>query len=129
MKKTKETSSISAEDVALTCAAIVEDKKAESILVLDIRKVTFVADYFVICTGFNERQLQTMADEIQKKMKEQRVRSFGMAGYHEAIWILLDLGDVVVHLFDSEAREAYNLEGLWADADQVPWQEALANRA
>jgi len=93
--------------------------------VLDIRKVTFLADYFVICTGFNTRQLQTIADEISKTMKALGANRLGAAGYNEAMWVLLDYGDVVVHLFDTEARELYKLEDLWGDATRVRWRAAL----
>ena len=92
---------------------------------LDIRKVTYLADYFVICTAFNSRQLQTIADEISKAMKGLGGTRLGVAGYNEAMWILLDYGDVVVHLFDAEAREMYQLEELWADATKVRWRAAI----
>ncbi|MEW6355276.1 MAG: ribosome silencing factor [Planctomycetota bacterium] len=127
-RKIKETSSISAKEIALHCVAIADDKKAEDILVLDIRKITFLADYFVICTGFNSRQLQTIADEISKTMKDAGVHPVGAAGYNEAMWILLDYGEVVVHLFDAEARAMYKLEDLWSSAKRVRWRAVLAKR-
>lgn len=129
MREKRRTSSISAREIAVRCAAIADDKKAEDILVLDIHRITFVADYFVICTGFNPRQLQTIADEIETAMKSLGVRCLGVAGYSEAMWILQDYGDVVVHLFDTDARQAYNLEELWADASKVRWRAAVEKMA
>ena len=115
-------------DIAIACARIAEDKKAENITVLNIHKLTFITDYFVIATGFNKRQLQAIADDIEKQLKEEGVRCLGREGYNEAVWVLMDYGDVVIHLFDEEARKTYDLEMLWGDAPRVRWK-ARAKKA
>jgi len=119
---------IKARDIAITCARIADDKKAENIVVLNIHKLTYITDYFVIATGFNKPQLQAIADNIEKNMKERGVRCLGREGYNEAIWLLMDYGDVVIHLFDEEARKTYDLEMLWGDAPKVRWK-ARAKKA
>ena len=113
---------IKARDIAITCARIADDKKAENIVVLNLHKLTFITDFFVIATGFNRPQLQAIADDIEKRMKEADVRCLGREGYNEAIWILMDYGDVVIHLFDEEARKTYDLEMLWGDAPRARWK-------
>jgi ribosome-associated protein len=107
--------------VAITCAEIADEKKAQDIVVLDISKLTFIAEYFVICTGINERQLQAIADEIKAKLKKRSIQNIGIEGYNEAKWILMDYGDVIVHLFSKEMRSFYELELLWGDAPKVTW--------
>ena len=107
--------------MAITCAEIADEKKAQDIVVLDISKLTFIADYFVICTGINERQLQTIADEIKAKLKKRSIQNIGTEGYNEAKWILMDYSDVIVHLFSREMRSFYELELLWGDAPKVTW--------
>ena len=107
--------------MAITCAEIADEKKAQDIVVLDISKLTFIAEYFVICTGINERQLQTIADETKAKLKKRSIQNIGIEGYNEAKWILMDYGDVIVHLFSKEMRSFYELELLWGDAPKVTW--------
>jgi ribosome-associated protein len=88
--------------------------------VLDLRGVTPMFDYFVIATGSSGRQIHAMADEIKREIaKEFADKPRGTEGYEEGRWIVLDYGDVVVHLFDAEAREFWDLEGLWSDAKTV----------
>jgi ribosome-associated protein len=91
------------------------------LVILDISKLTSVTEYFVICTGINERQLYTIADEIEKELKTLSIKKYGIEGYREAKWILIDYGDVIVHLFDKEMRSYYDLELLWGDAPKVKW--------
>ncbi|MCP4267291.1 MAG: ribosome silencing factor [Candidatus Brocadiaceae bacterium] len=108
--------------MAITCAKVADQKKARDILILDISKLSSVTDYFVICTGINERQLYAIADEIEKQLKALSVKKFGMEGNREAKWILIDYGSVIVHLFDKEMRSYYELELLWGDAPKVSWE-------
>ena len=107
---------------ARRCARIADDKKAEDIVILDLRGLTFIADYFVIATAGNPRQGHAIADGIEKEMSELGEHCIGRSGYHDARWILLDYVDVVVHLFDPGARSLYDLEMLWGDAPRVDWQ-------
>lgn len=103
------------------CAKTADNKKAQNIIILDISKLTSITRYFVICTGINERQLHTIADEIEKELKKLSIKKYGIEGYQEAKWILIDYGDVIMHLFDKEMRSYYDLELLWGDAPQVKW--------
>ncbi len=105
-----------------------EETRGTDIRVLDLRQLTPVVDYFVIATGSSRRQMHAMADEIEKAVKQSlhdRVR--GSEGYEEGRWIVLDFGNVMVHLFDPEARGYWDLEGLWSDAARVPVDEAAAS--
>ena len=91
-------------------------------MVLDIRKIAFITDYFVIASGKNKKQLQAIADDISHTLKEQGRRRVGLEGYGEGAWVLVDFGDVVIHLFHEEMRRYYELENLWADGKKVRWQ-------
>jgi len=86
---------------------------------LDTRPVTFIADYFIIATAFNERQMQAITDEIQKQLKQRAILPLGVEGTPEAGWILLDYNGVVVHLFSTAMRDYYRLELVWARAPVV----------
>ncbi len=92
------------------------DKKAEDVLVLDVRGLTSYADYFVLMTADSDRQAGAIADNVDQKLKEQGAQKVGVEGYESGRWILIDYGDVVAHVFSKEARGFYDLEGLWADA-------------
>ncbi|HZP96673.1 MAG TPA: ribosome silencing factor [Candidatus Limnocylindria bacterium] len=95
------------------------DKKAEDILVLNVSEVTTIADLFVICSGRGERQVQAIADAIVEKAKAAGRQPIGVEGYNAGRWILIDLGDVVTHVFVPEERALYRLERLWGDAPVV----------
>ena len=95
------------------------DKKGEDILVLNVSEVTTIADLFVIVSGRGERQVQAIADEIVEKAKAAGRQPVGIEGYTAGRWILIDLGDVVVHAFVPEERQLYRLERLWGDAPVV----------
>jgi ribosome-associated protein len=95
------------------------EKKAEDIIVLNVSEVTTIADLFVICSARNERQAQSIVDEIVEKAKAAGQQPFGLEGYGGGRWILIDLSDVVVHVFVPEERELYRLERLWGDAPVV----------
>ena len=93
---------------------------------LDIRKIAFIADYFVIASGNNSKQLQAIADDISKTLKGQGQRRVGLQGYDAGAWVLVDFGDVVIHLFHEEMRRYYELENFWADAVKVKWKAKAA---
>jgi ribosome-associated protein len=92
------------------------DKKAEDVLVLDVRGLTSYADYFVLMTADSERQAGAIADSVDEKMKANGSTRVGAEGYETGRWILIDYGDVVAHVMSRDARGFYDLEGLWADA-------------
>jgi len=98
-----------------------EEKQARDIRVLDLREVTSFADYFVILSGANSRQLQAIADEIHKHLKKLGEMPNSMEGYDNAEWILMDYGDYVLNIFSEKARAYYDLERLWRDAKPVKY--------
>ncbi|WP_071460197.1 ribosome silencing factor [Bacillus massilinigeriensis] len=95
-----------------------DDKKAEDILVLNMKGISLISDYFIICHGNSDRQVQAIAKEIKEKSEEMGRHIKRMEGFDEARWILIDIGDVVVHVFHRDERSYYNLERLWGDAPQ-----------
>lgn len=99
--------------------AAAEDRKAVELRVLHLEKVSDFTDYFLICSGTSERQVQAIADSVQERMREERVRPLHVEGYNRGQWILLDYGDFVVHIFQEEPRRFYSLERLWGDAPDV----------
>jgi ribosome-associated protein len=110
-----------ARPLALAAARVAEETRGTDVHVLDLRKVTDVFDYFVIATGSSRRQMHAMADEIKQAVKQtQHDMPRGTEGYEDGRWIVIDYGDVVVHLFDAESREYWDLENLWGDAERVP---------
>ncbi|MFD0871478.1 chloroplast development gene iojap superfamily protein [Chlamydia abortus] len=96
-----------------------EDKKAYDPVVLDLRGISLIADYFVICHGNSETQVQAIVTSIRKKADEQKWTVRGVEGLDNARWVLIDLGDIVVHVFHREDREYYNIERIWSDAKVV----------
>ena len=103
------------------------DKKAEDVLVLDVRGLTSYADYFVLMTADSDRQAGAIADAVDEKLKEQGATKVGVEGYESGRWILVDYGDVVAHVFSREARGFYDLEGLWADAPRFKVEDLRQN--
>ncbi len=104
---------------ALAIARASLDKKAVDVLVLHVAKLTSVADYFVLCSGESERQVRAIADSIDETLSRQRTPPIGVEGGSTAKWIVMDFGDVVVHIFHQAVRDHYGLEKLWADAKRV----------
>ena len=113
-----------ARTLAAAAARIARDDNAENIVVLDLRDVSPVTDYFVICTGTSDRQLRSMADDIAECGKSLGQKVWHVAGTDTASWIVMDFVDVVVHLFDQEHREYYDLELIWGGAPHVEWDRA-----
>ena len=106
-----------AQALARKIAQLVLDKKAKDVLILDVRGMTSYADYFVIASGESDRQVSAMADNVLSEMKKaENLRPIGHEGTETGQWVLIDYGEVVVHLFYEEVRAFYDLEGLWADA-------------
>jgi ribosome-associated protein len=104
----------------LTAVRAAESKKATDVRVLDLREVTSFADYFVICTGANGRQLQAISNEVGLKLKQRGEVPSNLEGYSNAEWILADYGDYLIHIFSEKARAFYDLERLWRQAKEVP---------
>jgi ribosome-associated protein len=108
---------------ALGAAKIAAERNCTDIVVLDLRDKSPATDYFVIATGTSDRQMRTVANEICEAARKEKMQRFGRAGYEQARWILLDYVDVVVHIFDSEYRDYYDLELLWGDAKRLTIDE------
>lgn len=92
-----------------------KDKKAENIQTIDISEISIVADYFVITNGINKNQIQALSDNVEEKLAEQKVIPKNIEGYNTANWILMDYGDIIVHIFDKENRGFYDLERMWGE--------------
>ena len=111
-----------ARTLAVEAARLAEDTHCEEILVLDLRGRSPVTDYFVIATGTSDRQMRSVAQDIEQIGKGLGSRVWNVAGRDSAHWVVLDFVDVVVHLFDQEYRHYYDLELLWGDAPRVRWR-------
>lgn len=96
-----------------------EDKKAQDITVLDISHISIICDYFLICSGRSSTQVQAVAENIEEKLKDAGIRPLRIEGFREGSWILIDYGDVVIHVFQEAERDFYNLERLWGDANII----------
>ena len=107
---------------ALAAAKIAADRHCSDIVVLDLKEKSPATDYFVIVTGTSDRQMRTVANEISEQARKQSMERFGRAGYEQGHWILLDFIDVVIHIFNSEYRDYYDLELLWGDAKRLSWE-------
>jgi ribosome-associated protein len=110
---------LDSDQLARAAVDIASDKKASDVILLDIRDVTTIADYFVICSGNNVRQIQAIADAIDEQLEQQGARLFHREGNAETGWVLLDFGDIIVHIFGPKEREYYRLERLWNEAKTV----------
>jgi ribosome-associated protein len=95
------------------------DRKAEDIVVLDMRQLSSFADTFIIATGTSDRNVRSIADAISEAVTARGVKPLGVEGYEEGRWVLLDLDDIIVHVFQREVREQYDLERLWSDAPEI----------
>jgi ribosome-associated protein len=107
-------------EAAQLCAEAADAKKAFNILILDLRSMTYITDYFVICSGSNITQVGAIADGIGQALAKAGVRPSHVEGEAEATWVLMDYGDVVVHVFDEQTRTYYSLEKLWSEAPRIP---------
>ncbi|HEX3032542.1 MAG TPA: ribosome silencing factor [Bacillota bacterium] len=106
-------------EIAGIAAAAAEDKKARDVKTLQIKELSIITDYFVICSANSTTQVKAIADNIEEKLEEQDIRVLHREGMREGRWILLDYGSVVVHVFQEDERTYYNLERLWGDAKTV----------
>ncbi len=113
---------ISKKMAALAVDAL-KDKKGEDIRVLDISQISTLADYFIIAAGTNRNQVQALSDNVQEKLGRAGYMSKNVEGYDAANWILLDFGDIIVHVFDNENRLFYDLERIWRDGKLVDEEE------
>lgn len=108
---------------AVQAAKLAVSRRCERTVVLDLKGISPATDYFVITTGTSSRQMRTVADEVSGLARQMGLMRFGRAGYEQGRWILLDFIDVVVHIFDAEYRDYYDLELLWGDAKRLNIEE------
>lgn len=106
-------------ELARQIASLASDRKAEGVLVLDLRACTSITDYFVICSGASSRQIQAITDEVEEALSSQGVKPLQTEGTSDSGWVLLDYGDVVLHIFATVQRAYYGLEDLWHAAIPV----------
>jgi ribosome-associated protein len=99
--------------------AIVSTHKAEEVVAFDVRGVVSYADYVVVCSGQNERQVEAIADHVLEDVRALGVRPIGIEGKQAGEWVLIDFGDVVVHVFDEPVRAFYDLDGMWGDVPRI----------
>lgn len=111
--------------LVLQCVNAALDRKAEDLVILSVKDISSFADYFVICSGTSDRQIQSLADHIGQKLKKAGVFPLGIEGERSGSWILMDYGDVVLHIFYKPVREFYDIEGLWSDAPRMTIEESV----
>ncbi len=119
MGKAKRKKVLGGKELALACVKVANDKKALDIMVLDMREISSVADYFFLCSGTSDRQVKAIAEGIQCDIKGMGLRSYHSEGWSDAKWVVLDFGDLIAHIFCDETRKYYQLERLWGDAKLV----------
>jgi ribosome-associated protein len=108
-------------DVALVAAQALDDKKGEDILILDVSGLLVVTDVFLLASGTSTRHVKSLMDDAEEALREMDRRPIRREGAEYGEWVLLDYGDLVIHVFEKETRSYYDLERLWADAPQVPF--------
>ncbi len=111
---------LSPEQVAAIAAHALNDKKARDVKILKTAEQTVLADYFVICNGTSSTHIKALVDEVDKQLSEAGEPPIRREGLRSDIWVLMDFGCVIVHVFTDEARKFYNLERLWSDSEEVP---------
>ena len=118
----------SSREIARLCVRTAIEKKAEDPIILDVRKLCSFTDYFVIMSGRSTRHVQGLADAIETELRSKRLSHSKAEGLNEGTWVLLDYNDIVVHIFYSETRKFYDIEGLWHDAPRVNLNDKPAAR-
>ena len=116
-------------DRAIACASAALDKKAYDLVILELGELTSVADYFVICSGRSDTQVQAIAEGVRMDLAAADIRALAIEGTARGQWVLLDYADVVVHVFQTPTREFYDLERLWVRAPRIELPEPLATAA
>ena len=114
----------SIEERAQRIVGLLQDKKALDILLMDLRPLTDTTDFFILCSGTSDQHVKTLADELTDRLKETGDPPWHVEGYETRRWVLVDCVDIVVHIFQREAREFYALERLWRDAEITSFDEA-----
>ena len=108
--------------LAIHCARLLDENKLEDITILEVGVCLSITDYFIVSTGRNARHLKAATDKLLKDLRQKGIRRYGVEGYKEGKWVLIDLVDAVVHLFETESRKFYDLELLWGDCPRLEWK-------
>ena len=115
-----ESANITAKELAEFCAQLLDDKKAENVSLIEISNVSLIADFFIICTGTSHPHLNALAEWLKRKNREKyNIRPIAVDGSPSSEWIVVDFGNVIVHILTQDARERYQLEELWSDAEKM----------
>ncbi|MFH1122706.1 MAG: ribosome silencing factor [Pseudomonadota bacterium] len=104
---------------ALLCTKIIKERKAINPILFEMAGLTSITDYFIVASGASNRQVQAISKHVMRRMREQGFRAYGVEGEQEGHWVLMDYGDVIIHIFYQPVREFYDLEGLWTEAPRV----------
>lgn len=118
---------MNSKELAEFCAQRCLDKKAENVVILDLENKSSVADYFVVASGFSDRQVVAIADNVADEVRKAGTKSLSHEGMVEGRWALIDFGSVIVHVFQDHLRDFFNLEGLWRDAPRIHVREETAS--
>jgi len=110
---------LSIEEKTRVCALAADNRKANGIVVLDVEPLSSIADRFLICSGSSDRQVRAIADAIREELSKQGEKPLAIEGYDQGTWILIDCADLILHVFDDETREFYDLEHLWQQAAKI----------
>lgn len=116
---------MTSKEIASIAINAIEDKKGEDIKIIDISNVSVLADYFIIANGNSVNQVQAIADNVDEALSKQDIHPKQVEGYQNANWVLMDFGDVIIHVFDKDNRLFYNLERIWKDGKTVTKEDIL----
>ena len=117
VKKAAKKSRLNSKNIARRCAKIAREKKAKNIVIMKVKDISSITDFFVLCSGNSEKHVGTIADSIERELKKEMIRCLGSEGLGKTRWVVKDYGDVIVHVFHDETRKKYSLERLWGDAE------------
>ena len=108
---------------SLACARLASDKKGKNLVILELKGISPLADYFVVCSGTSDRHVKALASHIEISLKEEGILALGIEGLREGKWVLMDYDDVIVHVFQEHEREFYDLENLWLECPRIPFSD------
>jgi len=114
---------LESKEKALEAAKASLDKKAKDVLILDLQGLTTITDFFVICSGESTTQVKAIVEQIKERFDTAGIKPLGIEGLSYSHWVLMDYGDVIIHIFEGETRSFYELEKLWIDAKRIPLEE------
>ena len=122
---------IKSKEKAIALAHAAQEKKAQNTELIEIKALSDIADYFLVCSADSDRGVKTIVDNVEQKLKQMGERAIGVEGYTEGRWVLIDAADVVVHVFYEPLRRFYDIEGLWIDAPRIkiPIEDQFPNQS